>query len=83
MPIKKDSTEEQLKEYLEQEGMTHDDVINQEIEEEHKKMFEKYLGENVESIKKWQCSKCGYVHNEASAPKRCPVCEQYRVGGIN
>lgn len=28
---------EQLKEYLEQEGMTHDDVINQEIEEEHKK----------------------------------------------
>lgn len=26
---------EQLKEYLEQEGITHDDVINQEIEEEH------------------------------------------------
>ena len=27
---------EQLKEYLEQEGMTHDDVINNEIEQEHK-----------------------------------------------
>lgn len=53
------------------------------IEEVHKKMFEKYLGEDVESINKWQCSKCGYVHNESSAPKRCPVCEQYRVGGVN
>lgn len=27
---------EQLKDFLEQEGMTHDDVINQEIEQEHK-----------------------------------------------
>ena len=24
-----------------------------------------------------------YVHNEAKAPKKCPVCEHYRVGGIN
>lgn len=53
------------------------------IEEEHKKMFEKYLGENVPNIDKWQCSKCGYVHKDSTAPKRCPVCEQYRVGGIN
>ncbi|WP_304330950.1 rubrerythrin family protein [Brachyspira innocens] len=53
------------------------------IEEGHKKMFEKYLGENVPNIDKWQCSKCGYVHKDSTAPKRCPVCEQYRVGGIN
>ncbi|WP_297276724.1 ferritin family protein [uncultured Brachyspira sp.] len=53
------------------------------IEEEHKKMFEKYLGNNIESLNRWQCGKCGYVHNEAKAPKKCPVCEQYRVGGIN
>ena len=53
------------------------------IEEEHKKMFEKYLGDEIESIKRWQCGKCGYVHNSSTPPKKCPVCEQYRVGGIN
>ncbi|EKV58276.1 rubrerythrin family protein [Brachyspira hampsonii] len=53
------------------------------IEDGHKKMFEKYLGSNVAGIDKWQCSKCGYIHTDSEAPKRCPVCEQYRVGGVN
>lgn len=30
-----------LKDYLEQEGITHDDVINQEIEQEHKEAAQK------------------------------------------
>ena len=34
--IGEEKMSEQLKEYLEQEGISHDDVINQEIEEEHK-----------------------------------------------
>ena len=54
-----------------------------EIEKGHKKMFEDFLGERSNEVSKWQCKKCGYIHKEAKAPKRCPVCEQYRVGGIN
>ena len=53
------------------------------IEEGHKKMFEQFLDGSSAALDKWQCPKCGYVHKEAKAPKRCPVCEQYRVGGIN
>lgn len=53
------------------------------IEEVHKKMFESFLGEEGIETSKWQCQKYGYIHTEAKAPKRCPVCEQYRVGGIN
>ena len=53
------------------------------IEEGHRKMFEKYLGKNIEGVNKWQCGKCGYMHTDFESPKRCPVCEQYRVGGIN
>lgn len=53
------------------------------IEESHKKIFEQFLEGSESSLSKWQCLKCGYVHNETKAPKRCPVCEQYRVGGSN
>lgn len=35
----------ELKEYLEQEGISHDDVINSEIEQEHK---EKELRNGIE-----------------------------------
>ncbi len=34
---------EQLKDYLEQEGITHDDVLNEEIEQEHKELEERAL----------------------------------------
>ncbi|WP_347292166.1 ferritin family protein [uncultured Brachyspira sp.] len=53
------------------------------IEEGHKNMFESFLGDKSKEAPKWQCQKCGYIHTESKAPKRCPVCEQYRVGGIN
>ena len=53
------------------------------IEEGHKKMFEQFLDGSSTNLDKWQCPKCGYVHKDSKAPKRCPVCEQYRVGGIN
>ena len=53
------------------------------IEEGHKKMFEQFLDGSSTNLDKWQCGKCGYVHSEATPPKKCPVCEQYRVGGIN
>ncbi len=53
------------------------------IEDRHKNMFENFLEGSDSHLSKWQCPKCGYVHNESKAPKKCPVCEQYRVGGIN
>lgn len=53
------------------------------IEEGHKKMFEEFLDGSNSEPDNWQCPKCGYRHKEAKAPKRCPVCEQYRVGGSN
>ena len=46
-------------------------------------LYDDYEKNNIESLNRWQCGKCGYVHNEAKAPKKCPVCEHYRVGGIN
>ena len=54
-----------------------------QIELEHKKMFERFLEGSSQEALKWQCGKCGYVHKDSTPPKRCPVCEQYRVGGIN
>ena len=53
------------------------------IEEGHKNMFSEFLDGSSEVNTKWQCPKCGYMHNDSKAPKNCPVCEQYRVGGIN
>lgn len=53
------------------------------IEEGHKNMFSKFLDNSSEISGKWQCPKCGYMHNDSKVPKNCPVCEQYRVGGIN
>lgn len=41
---------EQLKEHLEQEGIVHDDVINEEIEKEHKYLEKrKIIGENLKN----------------------------------
>ncbi|WP_367173891.1 MFS transporter [uncultured Brachyspira sp.] len=44
------------------------------IEEGHKRMFEKYLTSDNEEISKWQCTKCGYMHDDINKPSKCPIC---------
>ncbi|WP_028328776.1 rubrerythrin family protein [Brachyspira alvinipulli] len=44
------------------------------IEEGHKRMFEKYLTNDNEQINKWQCTKCGYMHDDINKPSKCPIC---------
>jgi len=68
-----------------QEGFDH--VANQfkeiaEVEEEHEKRYRKLL-KNLKEQKvfkkdntvKWKCRNCGYVHESAEAPEKCPACE--------
>ena len=53
-----------------------------EVEEEHEKRYRKLL-KNVnegtvfkkDSIVKWKCRNCGYVHEGAEAPEMCPACQ--------
>ncbi len=52
-----------------------------EVEEQHEKRYRKLL-ENVQAGKvferdtvvKWRCRNCGYVHEGKAAPKTCPAC---------
>ncbi|MEW6593141.1 MAG: rubrerythrin [Candidatus Hadarchaeota archaeon] len=52
-----------------------------EVEEQHEKRYLKLL-KNLEEGKvfkkdravKWKCRNCGYVHDGASAPEKCPAC---------
>ncbi|OGC21060.1 rubrerythrin [candidate division WOR-1 bacterium RIFOXYA12_FULL_36_13] len=52
-----------------------------EVEEQHEKRYRKLL-KNVkegkvfkkDSVVKWRCRNCGYVHEGAEAPKMCPAC---------
>lgn len=52
-----------------------------EVEEEHEKRYRKLL-ENVkenkvfkkDSVVKWKCRNCGYVHEGEEAPEMCPAC---------
>ena len=52
-----------------------------EVEEEHEKRYRKLL-ENVEENKvfkkdtviRWKCRNCGYVHEGKEAPGKCPAC---------
>lgn len=52
-----------------------------EVEEEHEKRYRKLL-ENVkenkvfkkDSVVKWKCRNCGYVHEGKEAPEMCPAC---------
>jgi rubrerythrin len=52
-----------------------------EVEEEHEKRYRKLL-KNIEENKvfqkdstvKWKCRNCGYVHEGAQAPDKCPAC---------
>jgi rubrerythrin len=67
-----------------QEGL--DEIADQfkeiaEVEEEHEKRYRKLL-KNIEenavfkkpSVVKWKCRNCGYVHEGAEAPDKCPAC---------
>ncbi len=52
-----------------------------EVEEEHEKRYRKLLKnikENTvfkkDSPVKWKCRNCGYVHEGAEAPDKCPAC---------
>ncbi|MBA7655103.1 Rubrerythrin [subsurface metagenome] len=52
-----------------------------EVEEEHEKRYRKLL-KNVredkvfkkDTIVKWKCRNCGYVHQGKEAPEKCPAC---------
>ena len=52
-----------------------------EVEEEHEKRYRKLL-KNIQngtvfkkdSVVKWKCRNCGYVHESAQAPDKCPAC---------
>jgi rubrerythrin len=53
-----------------------------EVEEEHEKRYRKLL-ENVknstvfkrDTVVKWKCRNCGYVHKGKEAPEICPACK--------
>lgn len=52
-----------------------------EVEEQHEKRYRKLL-KNVkegkvfkkDTVVKWKCRNCGYVHEGKEAPKECPAC---------
>jgi len=56
-----------------------------EVEEEHEKRYCRLL-ENIknkkvfkkETIVKWKCRNCGYVHEGNEAPDECPACRHPR-----
>jgi rubrerythrin len=68
-----------------QEGL--DEIADQfkeiaEVEEEHEKRYRKLLKNIKEnevfkkgSVVKWKCRNCGYVHEGAEAPDKCPACQ--------
>ncbi|MFH1594634.1 MAG: rubrerythrin [Candidatus Omnitrophota bacterium] len=52
-----------------------------EVEEEHEKRYKKLLKNLKEgkvfkrdSVVKWKCRNCGYVHEGKEAPDKCPAC---------
>jgi len=52
-----------------------------EVEEEHEKRYRKLLRNVKEStvfkkdtVVKWKCRNCGYVHEGKEAPDKCPAC---------
>ena len=52
-----------------------------EVEEEHEKRYRKLL-KNIregivfkrDTVVKWKCRNCGYVHEGSEAPEECPAC---------
>ena len=53
-----------------------------EVEEEHEKRYRKLL-KNIkegkvfkrDTVVKWKCRNCGYVHEGKDLPARCPACD--------
>ncbi len=74
----------EAEEVARQEGF--DEIAEQfkeiaEVEEEHEKRYRKLLKnvkENTvfkkDSPVKWKCRNCGYAHEGAEAPDKCPAC---------
>jgi len=57
-----------------------------EVEEQHEKRYRKLLGNvkegkvfNKDSVVKWKCRNCGYVHEGKEAPEICPACVHPRA----
>ncbi len=53
-----------------------------EVEEQHEMRYRKLLSNVLEgkvferdTVVKWKCRNCGYVHEGTSAPKVCPACQ--------
>jgi len=72
-----------------QEGFTEiADVFKEiaEVEEQHETRYKK-LFKNVkrgkvfkkDSVVKWKCRNCGYVHEGKEAPEECPACAHSRA----
>ena len=56
-----------------------------EIEEHHRKRFERYLKQVKEGTVwkrdkpvKWQCLVCGYIFEGTEPPEKCPACDHPR-----
>ena len=52
-----------------------------EVEEQHEKRYRKLLANinedkvfKKDSVEKWKCRNCGYIHEGKEAPKKCPAC---------
>ena len=53
-----------------------------EVEEQHEKRYQTLL-KNVREVKvfkkdkvvRWKCRNCGYIHEGAEAPEKCPACD--------
>jgi rubrerythrin len=57
-----------------------------EVEEQHEKRYRKLL-KNIkegkvfkkDTVVKWHCRNCGYVHEGKEAPEKCPACDHPRA----
>jgi rubrerythrin len=57
-----------------------------EVEEEHEKRYRK-LYKNIkensvfkkDTVVRWKCRNCGYVHEGNQAPEECPACKHPRA----
>ena len=46
--------------------------LNEAVEEAKAKL----LGEEVEEMNEWKCSKCGYILKADAPPETCPQCSE-------
>ena len=75
----KEAAETALQEGFEEVGRVFKEIA--EVEEQHEKRYRKLL-KNIkegkvfkrDTVVKWKCRNCGYVHEGKEAPKECPAC---------